>query len=198
GAEHACRHLPGGGTGDLVGTRPSGGAAIAPEGAARRIEPGNAGHPPVAARRSVAGDGEAGVAERASFLERARGLAVDALLARTRGPGDALPDQRAARRALDPEQNPVSPRLPAEAAGTGGRGRLNLTMRVAAVPIGLDPVDQLADLRIADRAFDTEVAWAEGGERASHLERQILAMAEQRAGGGPEPGEQSEPGVGLE
>ena len=64
--------------------------------------------------------------------------------------GDALADQRLARRALDPAQDAVGAGLPAEAFGRLGLddGARGLEILLLVPAIGLDPLDQLADLRI--------------------------------------------------
>src|SRR5690606_5188560 len=93
GAEHAGRRILQRAPRDLVRAGPARRPAIALEGARRRVEKRKAGNPPVARRRPLPGDGEAGVTERAALLEATGSLAVDAMLAATGDPGDALPDQ---------------------------------------------------------------------------------------------------------
>ena len=189
-AEHARWFLIRRSARDLVGPRPPGGAAIAAKGAARRIEPGDAGNAPVAGGRALPRHGEARVAEWAAFLEGASGLAVDAMLAAPGDPGDALSHQRATGGAFDPDQYAVRPGLPAKGLRRrfgrrrhGGRG-------LAALAVSLDPVDQLADLGIAarfarrgypgrHRALDAKVAGSEGLKRSLHFGRQIFAVAQQ-------------------
>ena len=73
-------------------------------------------------------------------------------MAAPRDRGDALPDQRPARRALDPEQDAVGAGLPAKALGMlAGQERRAGRMALALPAEGLDPRDQLADLRFALR-----------------------------------------------
>ena len=136
-------------------------------------------------RPGRAGDAEAGVAERRALLERARRLAVDAMMARPGDRGDALrrPAARAAR--LRPSRMmpsvPVSQRKPS-ACSAGANGAAGGAPRARAE--GLDPRDQLADLRIRSarpappasgrrfgrRAFaEHEIARAEGAERVLDL-----------------------------
>jgi hypothetical protein len=75
------------------------------------------------------------------------------MLAGARDPGDALADQRPARRALDPEQDAVRARLPAKALRAVRDGQRTRRTALAAMAIGLDPVDQLADLRFPARGL---------------------------------------------
>ena len=204
-AEDARRRLLRSGTRNFVGPRPAGGAAIAAEGAAGRIEPGDAGNAPVARGGPLPRDAEARVAKRAALLEPARGLAVDTMLAAPGDPGDALPDKRAARRPLDPEQHAVRPGLPAKGLRIILRCRRRGGLKLPALTIGLDPVDQLANLGIAARLFgrrrgaaghrtlDPEVAGPERLQRGLHLRQEILAIAQQRARGRPQARQQGEP-----
>ena len=91
----------------------------------------------------------------ARFSNAARRLAVDAILAGPGDPGDALADQRAARRALDPDQDAVGAGLPAEARRRRGGDRRprrgDGRVGILLLAIGLDPRDQLADLAIRSR-----------------------------------------------
>ncbi len=198
--------------GDLVEPGPARASAIAEEIALGGVEEGHARDPPVARRGAAAGDAEAGVAERRPFLERARRLAVDPILAAFGDRGDALADQRAARRALDPEDHPVGAGLPLELLDRSGLGRFGGRHRVAAAAEILDSGDKVANLGLAafgrraellsgrggDLAAEREIAGAEAGESVDDVGGQVAAVAKQAAGDRPEARQQVEPFVRAE
>jgi hypothetical protein len=207
GSEQPGRRLRGrAAMGDLVEPRPARAAAIAEEIALGGVEEGDSRNPPVARGGAAAGDAEARVAERRAFLERAGGLAVDPILAALGDRGDALADQRPARRALDPEDHPVGPGLPLEFVDRhrlGGRGGAG---GVAAAAEILDPRDEVADLRLAplrgraespesgsDLAAQREIAGAEAGQGVDHVRRKVAAVAQQAARDRPEARQKLEP-----
>ena len=127
--------------------------------------------------------------------------------------GDALADQRPARRALDPQYHSVRAGLPLELLDRRRLDRRGGPGRVAAAAEILDPGDEVADLGLAalgrgaerpprrgggDFAAQSEIAGAEAGEGVDDVGRQVAAVAEQAAGDRAEARQQLEPFVGVE
>ena len=215
GAEHAGR--PGEIVGDLVDPRPPRGAAIAEEAAAlrgrnrerrksaSRPRPGPSPATLKRASRNGARFSNAPAAWPSTPIMAAARRST-AMLCPTSGPRGA-PSTQSRMPSV-----PVSQRKPSTCSpGTNGRGR---RMALALAPEGLDPGDQLADLRI--RSARAGIGGAAGSRRPTapfsstkslgpkalqrvlHLGIEILAVAQQRARGGPEPRQQGEPGLAVE